>query len=306
VGSILADELRRSEVGNLTHSALIVGTMAVLTAVLGALLGGTGGVVLVLALGMAFLFVGPRSSGSFLLRMQGAVPLPPRVAPELTDLLDILARRAGLPRRPRLYRIPAPAVTAFAVGTRENAAIGVTDGLLRTLNLRELAGVLAHEVSHIRRNDLRVLGLGAFMGQVTHLMSLVGQLLVILNLPLLLMGEVTISWLAILLLILAPTLSGLLQLALSRTREYDADLGAVRLTGDPQGLASALSKLERFNRRLLGRVLLPGRRLPEPFLLRTHPRTEERIQRLLRLEGRQSPRPYGHSIGPRWYLQTSS
>lgn len=91
MGSILADELRRSEVGNLTHSALIVGTMAVLTAVLGALLGGTGGVVLVLALGMAFLFVGPRSSGSFLLRTH------PRTEERIQRLLRLEGRQSPRP-----------------------------------------------------------------------------------------------------------------------------------------------------------------------------------------------------------------
>jgi heat shock protein HtpX len=115
-------------------------------------------------------------------------------------------------------------------------------------------------------------------------MSLVGQFLILLNIPLLLMGEVTISWVAILLLMLAPGLSGVLQLALSRTREYAADLGAVQLTGDPRGLASALRRLEQLNRGLLSRLFPGAGRVPLPQFLQTHPETDERVRRLLRLQ----------------------
>ncbi len=125
--------------------------------------------------------------------------------------------------------------------------------------------------------------------RMTPTLSLIGQLLVVINLPLFLLAETSLSWLAILLLILAPAISALLQLALSRTREFDADLSAINLTGEPQGLASALVKLEQQHRGLLERLLTPDRRSPEPSLLRTHPRTEERIQRLLSLRPKPSP-----------------
>ena len=127
------------------------------------------------------------------------------------------------------------------------------------------------------------MGLADMMSRTASLLSLFGQLLLFINLPLLLLGEARVSWLAILVLLFAPTIIALLQLALSRTREFDADLGAVMLTGDPQGLASALSKLEHQQRGWLGSVLLPGRRNPEPSLLRTHPATAERIARLREL-----------------------
>ncbi len=93
-------------------------------------------------------------------------------------------------------------------------------------------------------------------------------------------------WLLVGLLLFAPTLAGLLQLALSRTREYDADLDAAGLTGDPRGLASALDKLQRYEGGLLEILFLPGRHIPHPSLLRTHPDTRERIKRLLALESR--------------------
>ncbi len=155
--------------------------------------------------------------------------------------------------------------------------------MLRQLEPRELAGVLAHEVSHVRNNDPWVMGLADVTSRITGWFSMLGQILFLLNIPLVLMGAVSISWLAIALLIFAPTLSGLIQLALSRTREYDADIGAVELTGDPRGLASALAKLERTQGRWLEQILMPGRRVPDPSLLRTHPPTAERIERLLAL-----------------------
>jgi heat shock protein HtpX len=104
-------------------------------------------------------------------------------------------------------------------------------------------------------------------------------------------SDYQISWIAILVLIFAPLLTVFLQLALSRTREFDEDLGAVALTGDPQGLASALSKMERYKGGVLSRIFLPGHREPHPPILRAHPQTEERIKRLLSLS-KQKPEFY--------------
>jgi heat shock protein HtpX len=160
---------------------------------------------------------------------------------------------------------------------------------LRQLTLRELAGVIAHEISHIRNNDMSVMGLADLVSRMTNMLALFGQLLVVVNLPLYLLTGAAVPWLAIGLLMIAPTITALLQLALSRTREFDADLGAVALTGDPQGLASALARLESQRGSLWERVFLPGRREPEPSLLRTHPRTEERIERLLELSREERP-----------------
>lgn len=277
-------ELRRSELRNHLHAVVLVGAMVLLLTAVGGLLGGGVGVLFLLGLGGVVFALRGRLSGEVILRVNGASPLSRFTAPELVALVQTLARRAGLPATPRLFRVPMAEVTAFTVGTRDAPAIAVTDGLLGTLNAREMAGVLAHEVSHVRRDDMRILGLTAAMAQATHTMALLGQFLLVLNLPLLLAGRVTVPWSAILLLLLAPALSGLIHLALSRTREYDADLGAVRITGDPGGLASALSKLERHNRSLIARLFVPLPNSPVPSLLRTHPRTEDRIRRLHRLE----------------------
>jgi heat shock protein HtpX len=180
-------------------------------------------------------------------------------------------------------------MNAFTVGNRADSAIALTDGLLRRLTMREITAVLAHEVSHVANNDMWVMGLADLVSRITSTLSLFGQMLVLINLPLLMLGGVTLPWLPLLLLVAAPTISALLQLALSRAREYDADLDGAQLTGDPAGLASALQKLERYQGGLLERVLLPGRRIPDPSLLRTHPHTEERVRRLLALAGQGPP-----------------
>jgi heat shock protein HtpX len=174
-------------------------------------------------------------------------------------------------------------MNAFAVGHRHQPAIAVTHGLLGNLSQRELAGVLAHEISHIHSNDVWVMTLADTVSRLTGGLALTGQLLLFINLPLLLFGAAAISWWAILLLLFAPTISLLLQLALSRTREFDADMDAVEITGDPLGLASALHKLDRHQGGLWQRLFLPGRRTRDSWILSTHPSSEERIRRLTEL-----------------------
>ncbi len=281
---ILEQKLR-----NLIHTAALFAGMLGLLALLGWVVAGPSGLAGLVAAGLVLLTAGMRVSPALILRLYGARPLAVEEAPGLYGILAELSRRAGLERAPRLFYIPTPMINAFTVGSREEAAVTVTAGLLENLNRRELVGVLAHEIAHVRHNDLRVLGLADLVSRATVFFSWMGQFLLLVNLPLWMAAGYNVPWLAVLLLIFAPTLTALLQLALSRSREFDADLGAVELTGDPRGLASALYKLETFQANLLERILLPGRRVPEPSLLRTHPATEERIRRLLELEG-EAPR----------------
>jgi heat shock protein HtpX len=181
---------------------------------------------------------------------------------------------------PRLYCVPSRVLNAFAVGNRQRAAVALTGGLVQSPEFRELAGVLAHEISHIRNNDLWVMGVADMFSRMASLLSLLGPLLLVFSLPLWLVGDVAIPWFAVIVLIFAPTLAALVQLGLSRTREYQADLNAAALTGDPHGLASALQRMQRIQGPWLERIVLPGRRVPDPSLLRTHPATGERVQRL--------------------------
>jgi len=142
-------------------------------------------------------------------------------------------------------------------------------------------------MSHIRNNDMRSMNVADVISRVTNLFSTFGKFLLLFNLPLIFMGSAPISWWAILLLIIAPFISGLLQLALSRTREFDADLDAIQLTRDPVGLMNALQKLEYYSTNIWQQVLFPGRGVPDPSIFRTHPHTKDRIARLQELNPQQ-------------------
>ncbi|EPK6958398.1 zinc metalloprotease HtpX [Acinetobacter baumannii] len=193
-------------------------------------------------------------------------------------MLRELAARAGLPAVPVPHYVPSGVVNAFATGTKHHAAIALTDGLLRSLRPRELTGVLGHEIAHIANEDLRVMGLADSISRLTHLLALLGQIMLLFSLPALLWGTVAIQ---------CPALLLLAQLGLSRVREFDADRLTAELTGDPQGLALALAKIERESRAWL----LPRWGNPEPSWLRTHPATTERIQRLRELADSMAPQP---------------
>jgi heat shock protein HtpX len=187
-----------------------------------------------------------------------------------------------LPNTPVPYYVPSGIVNAFATGSRRLASIALTDGLLRSLSMRELQAVLAHEVAHIAQEDLRVMGLADSISRLTNLLALLGQVALLISMPALLVGAAEINWIGLLLLAASPQLALLAQLGLSRVREFDADRMAVELTGDPHGLASALAKIERVSRSWRA-WLLPGWGNPEPSWLRTHPATEDRIARLMAL-----------------------
>jgi len=269
---------------NRVQSVLLLAAMGGFLALLGWLLWGADGMIVLIATGALLVLFTPTLTPHLLMRMYRARPLPRAHAATLHAALAELATRAGLGTVPTLYYVPSRMVNAFGVGRPDQAAIAVTDGLLRNLDARETIGVLAHEVSHIRSDDMWVMGLADMFSRLTGALSLFGQLLLVVNLPLVLFAAVRIDWFAILILILAPNISALAQLGLSRTREYDADLNAARLTGDPEGLARALLKIERVQGAWLSRLFFPGRRIPEPSLLRTHPPTAERIRRLMELQ----------------------
>lgn len=232
------------------------------------------------------LLFAPRIPKRVLLGAHKARRLTSREFPEGVALLAELARRAELPRVPELYYVPSRMPNAFAMGQPDDSVVCISDGLLRLLDCRELAGVLAHEVAHIAHRDLWIMGLADALSRAVSLASWLGQIILLLNLPLILAGVAHVPWLVPILLVVSPTIMALLQLALSRTREYDADRGGADLTGDPAGLASALLKLERRTGRFWEEMILPDRRIPDPSLLRRHPPTEERVRRLQELTGK--------------------
>src|SRR5262245_64383316 len=291
---LLDDDQRRSHrARNELHSALLVSGLGFVTAFSGWLLWSwTGALVAIASIGTLHLFA-PRLPPEIIMRMYRARPIDPNQGGQILYVVGELARRAKLPTVPAVYVIPSMTLNAFATGTPMKAVVGITEGLLRRLSLRELAGVLGHELSHVRNGDLSVMALADVMTRFTQVLSYLAVLLAIFNLPAWLLGDADMPFLGLLLLYLAPTIGSLLQLALSRTREYDADLEGAELTGDPRGLASALQKLERYQGSFWEDLMfpVPARRIPQPSLLRSHPPTEERMRRLLELEHRELPPP---------------
>jgi heat shock protein HtpX len=280
---------RAHKIRNTLHSGLMVGGLGLLAGFSTWLIWGPMGVAVTLVvIGVVYAFA-PRLPPEMIMRFYRARQLDPRHGGQILHVVDVLSDRAELPAAPRLYVIPSMTLNAFATGTPQNAVIGITEGMLRRLNINELAGVLAHEISHIRNNDLAVMGLADVLTRLTQALAYLALVLALIQLPAFLLGDVEESHLfALVLLYLAPTVGSLIQLGLSRTREYDADLEGASLTGNPEALASALEKLERYQGHFWEdmRLPVPGRRIPQPSLLRSHPKTEDRIARLRALSER--------------------
>lgn len=296
---------------NRFQTALLVVVLIGISALAGSLIFGETGLWIALGACIFALLLQPAAASVLTLRLYRARPIHSAEAPDLWALVRELAGRAGLPAVPTPHYVPSAIVNAFATGSRQRSAIALTDGLLRSLTPRELAGVIAHEIAHIAHGDLRVMGLADSVSRLTSLLALLGQVVILINLPLLLAGAATVNWWGLLLLVISPQLALLAQLGLSRVREFDADHTAARLTGDPRGLASALAKIERISRSWRN-WLMPGWGNPEPSWLRTHPATEARIARLLELSPPQqaalrpvpnyfAPGPIVISRSPRWY-----
>ncbi|APH70318.1 zinc metalloprotease HtpX [Aquibium oceanicum] len=288
-------EQRRHRAMNTLHTWLLGAGSLLLLAVTAFVFAGGTGVVYALVFGAVSMWMVRRVSPKMVLSMYNARPLTRREFPEGVALVEELARRADLPSVPVLHVVPSKLMNAFAVGRREESAIAVTDALVRRMTARELAGVLAHEISHIANEDVKVMAFADMVSRFTSIMSTVGIFTLVLNVLGFAGGyEAQVPWPAVLILIASPTIGGLLQLALSRTREYDADLNAAILTGDPDGLASALLKLERAQRRIWEGLVLPGSRMPDASVLRSHPITEERIRRLMALKSARGLREPSH------------
>jgi len=258
------------------NSALAIAAMTLLLAICGWIVGGTEGVRRALA-GSA-----PRPDGSAISRETmhrwfGARLLSPAELPELFNILAEVCSRAGLFRMPDLYCVAAPRdMNAYALGNPDGAAIVLTEGLLRGMTRGEIGGILAHEVAHIRNNDAWTMSWAAALHRAIEWTSLTG--LAVLRAQ---DGGADRRPFAAL-LSAAPTLGRLLGLALSRTRELDADATALELTGDSRALIAALDRLERHHAGLP--VLFLAARDDDPMrLLRSHPATSERVGALLGL-----------------------
>jgi heat shock protein HtpX len=281
------DAQRAHEWRNSLHTWLIIAGSALLMGIIAWLIFGASGVIWAVLLSGFGLWQASRVSPKMVLKLYKARALTEREVPQLHQIMRELTARADLPSVPALYYVPSKMMNAFAVGKPEDSAVAVTDGLIRNLNLRQITGVLAHEVSHIRNGDLKVMALGDTLSRLTGSISTFGLLL---GLPAaFITGGGASAWAALGFIVAAPTIGGLLQLSLSRAREYDADLDAAGLTGDPEGLASALQVLEQKQGSMWEKLVLPGSRMPEPSLLRSHPKTEDRVARLMSLRSASKP-----------------
>lgn len=264
------------------------------------LIGGWGGAIAGIALAALTNLGSWYYSDRIALAAYGAQPVTANQAPALYQIVKRLSERANLPM-PALYIVPTPAANAFATGRDpEHAAVAVTEGILNLLPEDELEGVIAHELSHVRNRDTLTQAVAATIaGAISFLAQMVSY-------SLWFMGgsrdeEGGVNPFGMLLtIVLAPIAATVIQLSISRTREYEADAGAARLTGNPRALARALQRLENMGRQLPmdGNPAFEPLLISNPFsgqflgnLFSTHPSTESRIKNLLEVEQRLSSKP---------------
>jgi len=278
---------------NYVKTAMLMSFLIALLAIGGQVWGGTGGMLLFGGIGLVFNFISYWFSDRIALMMHRAQEVTREQVPELFQIVEELTRKAGIPM-PRVYVIPSETPNAFATGRNpSHAAVAVTEGLMKILDRRELAGVLAHELGHVRNRDILIATIAA---AVAGLVSSLGHMI---QWGAMLGGMRSsdedrsggifgaLAW-----AILAPFLAMIIQMAVSRSREYAADAAGAELVGDPEPLASALLKLEEMNHIRPYEYGGPATAhffIVNPFsgvggrllnLLSTHPPIEERVRRL--------------------------
>jgi heat shock protein HtpX len=271
---------------NTIKTAFLLGVMSAFFLFIGEALGGAQGMVVGFFFAVVTNFASYWFSDKIVLRMYSATEVGP--GHRLYEIVGRLANRAGLPQ-PRCYIIPDPSPNAFATGRNpDHAAVAATEGILQILNDDELAGVLAHELAHVKHRDILISSVAA---------TLAAAIMMISRFAMFFggsrdddrQGANPIAMIAM--MVLAPVAALLIQAAISRSREYDADAGGAAIAGGPYGLVSALKKIEA------GSKMIPLDANPatahmfiiKPFsaqglmgLFSTHPPTESRIQALLR------------------------
>lgn len=271
------------KIRNFIQFLLLLLGIGTLTALAGWFIAGLSGMLWAFALWIISVFILPKVSPRSVLRLYNAYKIYPEEIPRVYEILETLSRKSNLPATPEIYYIPSRAIIAFSTGSRDNPVIALSDGILRLLSTYEIAGVLAHEISHIKNNDIWIMQVSDIAGRIANLLAYMGLLLLALLAPLLINDELGFPWMVLFILSTIPTVNSLIQLSLSRLREYEADLDAAILLNDPRPLASSLEKIDHLESSWLENLFSPFKRLPEPSLLRTHPPTKERIKRLLEL-----------------------
>ncbi len=276
--------------GNWFRTALLLGVMTMLMVFFGDLFGGKSGMIFAFILAMGMNFFSYWFSDKIVLSMYNAEEITPSDNPELYGIVQELASRANLPM-PRVYVIPEQSPNAFATGRNpEHSAVAVTEGLLQIMDREELKGVLAHEMSHIKNRDILIGSIAATMA---------GAIMILANMArwslffggmrddeddggLGIVGVIVMA-------IIAPIAALIIQMAISRSREYLADETGAKLAGTPLGLANALEKLALYSRKvpLNANPATAHMFIVNPLsgssianLFSTHPPIEERIARL--------------------------
>lgn len=277
---------------NSLRTVFLMTLVAVLFMLVGQVLGGSTGLIIAFIFAMGMNFFSYWKSDKMVLRMYKAQPVDRSTHPKLYGMVEELARKADLPM-PAVYIIPQQQPNAFATGRNpENSAVAVTQGILQTLDERQLRGVIAHELAHIQNRDIltqtivtTVVSALSMLAQFAYFIPLGGN------------DRGSNPLVALMVLITAPIAAMMLQAALSRTREYEADRVGAEISGEPQQLASALQKIEKAAEQIPMNVSETAMRSTShmfpvnPFssgrfmsLFSTHPETADRVERLMHMQ----------------------
>ncbi|MDT3737346.1 MAG: zinc metalloprotease HtpX [Denitratisoma sp.] len=273
--------------GNWLKTAILMAGILALFAAVGGAIGGAQGMLIAFLLGAGMNFFAYWFSDKMVLRMYNAQEVDASSSPYLYNMVAELARRAQIPM-PRVYLIDEVQPNAFATGRNpEHAAVAATTGILQLLSARELRGVMAHELSHVKHRDILISTISATIAGAISSLAQFGMLFGGSR-----DGERANPIVAIVVMILAPIAAMLIQMAISRAREFEADRGGAEISGDPHALADALAKIDAYAR---GIPMHTAEAHPETAqmmimnplsggglrgMFSTHPATEERIARL--------------------------
>jgi heat shock protein HtpX len=273
---------------NLMKTAILMAAITALFMAIGSLMGGQTGMMVALLVALGMNFFSYWFSDKMVLKMYNAREVDATSAPQFYGMVQELAQRAGLPM-PRVYLIDEDAPNAFATGRNpQHAAVAATTGIMRVLSERELRGVMAHELAHVRHRDILISTVSATMA---------GAISMLANFAMIFggrdnEGRPANPIVGLLVMLLAPLAASLIQMAISRSREFEADRGGAEISGDPEALASALAKIDAYAR---GIPMHTAEQHPETAqmmimnplsggglrgLFSTHPATQERIARL--------------------------
>lgn len=276
---------------NRVKSVMLLTLLSLILMAIGGVVGGQNGAMTMFLISLAINFYTYWNSDKMALRAYNAQPLAESQVPELYELVRELCRKAELPM-PRLYVIPTDVPNAFATGRDpEHAAVAVTEGILSMLNRDELAGVISHELSHVKHRDTLIMTLSASIATAISYIANIAQWAEIFGTARDEDGNRSNPIALIVTIVIAPLAASLIQFALSRSREYMADASGARICGKPLALADALLKLDDYaHHRVIpdAKPATSGLFIINPLagvggvanLFSTHPSTEERVKKL--------------------------